>query len=311
MRILIAEDDLTSRTLLTSLLRKMGHEVVETCDGQAAWQALQADDAPRMAILDWMMPEMDGIEVVSRVRTMASEAPLYIIMLTCRDTKMDMIHALNSGADDYLVKPFDIGELRARINVGVRIIQLQDALLQSREDMAYQASHDPLTGLPNRRAILAHLERELERQARSGGTLAIGMCDLDCFKIVNDTHGHQAGDEVLCGIAHLLRENLRAYDAVGRLGGEEFLIVAAMPAGTDAMSLFHKLCAQIAQTPVVTRIGALAITLSIGVCIATKDNTLDELLALADEALYQAKAQGRNRVVGKTSGTGVLDAPDP
>ncbi|MCG5513055.1 diguanylate cyclase [Ectothiorhodospira shaposhnikovii] len=300
VRILIAEDDLTSRTLLVSLLEKAGHEVIETRDGMEAWRMLRMPDAPRLAILDWMMPEMDGIDVVRRVRGLRTELPTFIIMLTCRDTKADLIHALDSGADDYLVKPFDAGELRARMGVGIRIIQLQEALLQSREDMAYQATHDPLTGLPNRRAILEHLERERERCIRNGEMLAIGMCDVDRFKTINDTHGHQTGDEVLCGIAHLLRESVRSYDAVGRLGGEEFLIVAAMPVGADPWQLFDKLRQQLCRTPIVTRAGALPVTLSIGVCAAARDSSLDEMLALADEALYQAKSQGRNRTVCNT-----------
>ncbi|MCG5509169.1 diguanylate cyclase [Ectothiorhodospira lacustris] len=311
VRTLIAEDDLTSRTLLASLLEKAGHEVIKTRDGMAAWRVMQAPDAPRLAILDWTMPEMDGVEVVRRIRAMDTELPTYIIMLTCRDTKADLIHALDSGADDYLVKPFDAGELRARMDVGIRIIQLQDALLQSREDMAYQATHDPLTGLPNRRAILEHLERERERCARNGETLAIGMCDVDRFKIINDTYGHQTGDEVLCGISHLLRESVRSYDAVGRLGGEEFLIVTAMPTGADPWPLFDKLRLQLCRTPIVTRAGALPVTLSIGVCTINGGGNLDELLAKADEALYEAKSQGRNRTVCKGRPRENLDDTSP
>ncbi|MBK1671734.1 diguanylate cyclase response regulator [Ectothiorhodospira shaposhnikovii] len=311
VRILIAEDDLTSRTLLVSLLEKAGHEVIETRDGMEAWRILQMPDAPRLAILDWMMPEMDGIEVVRRVRATDTELPAFIIMLTCRDTKTDLIHALDSGADDYLIKPFDAGELRARMGVGIRIIQLQDALLQSREDMAYQATHDPLTGLPNRRAILERLERERERCARNGETLAIGMCDVDRFKAINDTYGHQTGDEVLCGISRMLRESVRSYDAVGRLGGEEFLIIAAMPTGARPYQLFDMLRRQLHQTPIVTRVGALPVTISIGVCVTARDSSLTEMLALADEALYEAKSQGRNRTVCKGGAPENLDDTSP
>lgn len=128
MRILIAEDDLTSRTVLSAVLKKQGHEVTTTVNGAEAWQALQMPDAPTLAILDWMMPEMDGLEVVRRVRTLQTDRPPYIIMLTAKGEKADIIAGLDAGANDYLTKPFNIGELRARIEVGCRMVEMQDAL---------------------------------------------------------------------------------------------------------------------------------------------------------------------------------------
>jgi phosphoserine phosphatase RsbU/P len=128
MRILIAEDDLTSRTVLTAVLKKQGHEVTITVNGAEAWQALQQPDAPTLAILDWMMPEMDGLEVVQRVRALETDRPPYIIMLTAKGEKANIIAGLDAGANDYLTKPFDIGELRARIEVGRRMVEMQEAL---------------------------------------------------------------------------------------------------------------------------------------------------------------------------------------
>ena len=242
MRILIAEDDFTSRTVLAGVLKKEGHEVEATVNGAEAWQALQQPDAPALVILDWMMPEMDGPEVVRRVRALETDRPPYIMMLTTRGEKADIIAGLDAGANDYLAKPFDPGELRARVEVGRRMVEMQAALIASREALAHQATHDPLTGMLNRRAILERLRQELTRAGRNGDTWAVGMCDIDHFKQVNDTYGHQTGDEVLRGLARILNESLRPYDSVGRMGGEEFLVIAPIKASTDSACLFCRLC---------------------------------------------------------------------
>lgn len=296
MRILIAEDDLTSRLVLAGMLQHHGHEVVEAGDGAAAWEALQQPDAPRLVILDWMMPELDGLEVVRRVRALPTDRPPHIIMLTARSEKADIIAGLEAGANDYLGKPFDPGELRARIEVGRRMVELEDALLESRDLLAHQATHDPLTGLLNRRAILDRLQKELARALRHGDFLALGMCDVDHFKQVNDRYGHQTGDEVLCGIARILTEGVREYDSVGRLGGEEFLVIIHMKEEADFVSVFEKLRARIAETQLSTRSGPIPVTVSIGAACASFQSTVDELLETADAAMYRAKHEGRNRV---------------
>jgi two-component system cell cycle response regulator len=297
MRILIAEDDFTSRTVLSGVLKKGGHEVLVTVNGAEAWEALQKPDAPVLAILDWMMPEMDGPDVVRRVRALKTDRPPYIIMLTSRGDKVDIIAGLDAGANDYLAKPFDSGELRARIEVGRRLVEMQDALIESREILAHQATHDPLTGLPNRRAILDRLREELARTRRHENLLAIGMFDIDHFKQVNDTYGHQTGDDVLRGLAKILSETNRVYDAAGRLGGEEFLVITPMKAGKNWISVYNRLCAKIAESKITTKSGLLSITVSIGVVCAGADSTVDEILEATDKAMYQAKNKGRNRVV--------------
>lgn len=297
MRILIAEDDLTSRTLLSALLKKVGYEVEAAVNGAEAWQALQGPDAPSLAILDWMMPEMDGLEVIRRVRALKSERPPYLIMLTAKGGKADIVAGLDSGANDYLAKPFDTRELHARIEVGRRMVEMQAALIESREAFEHQATHDPLTGMLNRRAIINQLHRELNRTGRHGDALAVGMCDIDHFKRVNDTHGHQTGDEVLCGLAQVLHDSIREYDSVGRMGGEEFLVITPMKSLSDCVSIFSRLCAGVSEKKIATRSGDLSITVSIGVARAVAGSTVDELLGMADTALYRAKEEGRNRVV--------------
>jgi two-component system, cell cycle response regulator len=300
MRILIAEDDFTSRSMLTAVLKKSGYEVVETSNGSEAWREMQKTDAPRIAVLDWMMPEMDGLEVVRRVRALQTEQLSYIIILTTKGEKADMIAGLDAGADDYLAKPFHPGELRARVEVGRRMIDMQDKLIKSREALAHEATHDYLTGILNRRAILDRLKKELARAGRHGDTLAIGVCDIDHFKQINDTYGHQTGDDVLCQLSRIMNDYSRNYDSVGRIGGEEFLIITPMNAGTDPVSTFNRLRMQIAGSKLITRSGDLFITVSIGVACATAENLVDEILGAADAALYQAKVQGRNRVVYAT-----------
>ncbi|MBI9082749.1 MAG: diguanylate cyclase [Desulfobacterales bacterium] len=297
MRILIAEDDFTSRGMLAAVLKKAGHEPVETVNGLEAWGALQKPDAPRLVILDWMMPEMDGLEVLRRVRALPGDRPPYILMLTTKTDKAEIIAGLDAGANDYLAKPFDVGELRARVEVGRRMVEMQDALAESREVLAHEAAHDPLTGMLNRRAILDLLHKELARAGRHADGVSIGICDIDHFKSFNDTYGHQTGDDVLCELARVMTACCRVYDSIGRMGGEEFLIIAPAKAGADANSLYDRLCASVAGLKMETRSGALSVTVSIGVVIANSGDTVDDLVGAADAALYRAKAEGRNRVV--------------
>ncbi len=296
MRILIADDDFTSRTVLAAVLAMDGHEVLPVVDGAQALAALQQVNAPALAIVDWVMPKMDGPEVIRRVRALPTKRPPYIIMLTSKGDKADIIAGLDAGANDYLSKPFDRGELCARIKVGRRMIELQDALIESREIQAHLANHDALTGLPNRRAILDRLQEELGRAGRHGHVLSVSICDIDHFKQVNDEYGHQTGDDVLCGMAKLFLEAQRAYDAVGRLGGEEFLLINPMEKGQNWISSAQRLCAKIAQSKIPTRSGQLSVTVSIGAVCATADNTVDRVLEASDRALYRAKSQGRNQV---------------
>ena len=297
MRILIADDDLTSRSILSAVMKRAGYEVVEVVNGAEAWQVLQQENAPRLVILDWMMPEMDGLEVLRRVRSVETEQPPYIIMLTAKEERDDVIEGLEAGANDFLSKPFDAGELRARISVGRRMVELQEALLKNRETLLYQATYDELTGLMNRRAILERLKENIARAERHGECLAIGICDIDHFKKVNDTYGHQAGDDVLRELAALFNNNLRPYDSVGRMGGEEFLVVAPIMPGLEPNAIFDRLHDRVSQTKIKTRAGDLVVTLSIGVACASKGSAVDDLLDAADTAMYQAKEQGRNRVV--------------
>ena len=237
MRILIADDEATSRLMLSGVLQKFGHEVIATMDGSEAWEAMQRPDAPTLAILDWMMPGLTGVEVCHRIRGLATDEPPYLILLTSMAEKADIVAGLEAGADDYLAKPFDPGELRARVEVGRRITELQTRLREARDALADAAMHDPLTGALNRRAFADILSRALSEERRHHDGLALGICDVDEFKKVNDAHGHQVGDEALCGLVAHVTGNLRGHDVLCRYGGDEFVVLAEHVADAAPTSL--------------------------------------------------------------------------
>ena len=296
MRILIADDSLTCRLILSAALKENSYDVLETADGLDAWMELSKPDAPQIAILDWIMPKLDGLELIQKIRASRTDRPPYIIMLTGKSEKKDIIVGLNAGANDYLIKPFDTSELHARVEVGRRMIELQDALIKSKEKLAYQATHDPLTGLLNRRAILDRLGDEFSIASRRNHMLCVGICDIDHFKHINDTFGHQTGDDILCKLSKILEQVTGDCDHIGRIGGEEFLIISSTDSESDLCSRFERYRRQIADAGLMTRAGALSVSVSIGVASCSGKNTVDELLAAADAALYDAKKQGRNCV---------------
>jgi diguanylate cyclase (GGDEF)-like protein len=297
MKILIAEDDLTSRSILTAILKKWGFDPVVTEDGGKAWEVLQQPDAPRLILLDWNMPAMDGVEICRRLREIVSSNPPYVILLTARDEKGDIVQGLEAGANDYVAKPYDSRELQARIGVGQRMLEMQANLLEARDALEHQAMHDFLTGVFNRRAIRDRLKQEMARAGREKENLSIGMLDIDHFKNINDTYGHQAGDEALIAFTRRIQDGLREYDCLGRYGGEEFLVIAPRSGGSPGESLYERLRARIAGAAIATNAGSISLTVSIGVAPGKGQSNVDALLAAADAALYQAKAEGRNRVV--------------
>lgn len=299
MKILIADDESVSRRMLQALLVKWGYEVLSVEDGDAAWEKLKSADAPRIALLDWMMPGRNGVEVCRALRKLRPEPYTYVLLLTAKDAKESVVEGLESGADDYLTKPFNPRELKARIRVGLRLLELEDNLVQAREAMRFKATHDPLTAVWNRGAILEILERETWRSHREGISLGALIADLDHFKSINDTYGHLAGDAVLREVSKRMQANVRPYDAVGRYGGEEFLILLPGCDGSDAKDKAERLRETISQTPIATLAGELKVSMSIG-GVATADwpeDTPNQILQMADLALYRAKEEGRNRTV--------------
>ncbi len=300
-RVLVADDSPVSRRLLEAVLRKWGYEVVTVASGTGAWEILQQEDAPRLAILDWMMPGLSGPEVCSLVRRQPKRHYTYLILLTSRHEKEDLIAGMESGADDYLVKPFDNNELKVRLGPGRRIVELQSELLKAQESLREQATRDSLTMLWNRHAVFDILAQELSRAYRELTPLGIVLADLDKFKTVNDTFGHIAGDTVLREFAARLRNVIRSYDAAGRYGGEEFLIILPGCDEEAALQTAERMRERIHQTKFSSGEGGqeLVVTASFGVTALPRGRqvTPEQVIRFADEALYRAKQQGRNRCV--------------
>jgi two-component system cell cycle response regulator len=298
MRILIADDEMMSRKLLQKTLERVGYEVTAVENGRLAAEQLCPADGPRLALLDWVMPELDGPGVCREVRKRKEQSYVYMVLLTSKESKEDVVAGLESGADDYLTKPFDTEELKARLRTGLRILNLEDRLVEAREEMRFQATHDGLTALWNRAVIIDLLGRELARSRRENVCTAILMCDLDHFKSVNDTYGHLAGDDVLKETAKRLLGSVRSYDFVGRYGGEEFLVVLNNCNPAFGLVRAEEIRKAIAQRPVPSSSGPVPITMSLGLLLSQEwgHRPVEELLHEADTALYAAKAAGRNCV---------------
>ncbi len=298
MKILIADDDPVSLRRLEKTLAGWGYHVQAATDGSEAWRLLSQPDAPKLAILDWVMPGMDGIEICQAERQLARDRYTYILLLTSKTAQNDIITGLQAGADDYLCKPVDHSELQLRLRAGCRIVELQESLFEACRALKQQAMHDQLTELWNRRAVHDFLTQELSRASREGAPTSIVLADIDHFKLVNDTFGHAVGDSVLRQVAERLKMELRDYDRIGRYGGEEFLVVLPGCTRDDAARQAERIRAAVSRTAFAVGGVTLAVTMSAGVAVDEGGGPadLDTLLHRSDVALYRAKRSGRNRV---------------
>jgi two-component system chemotaxis response regulator CheY len=293
MRVLIVDDDPNLRLVLKYQITRAGHQVDEAADGQAAWELLQHEPI-RLVITDWMMPNLSGPELIQLIRATDFHSYIYIIMLTAKEGKSDVIEGLEAGADDYLKKPFDAGELMARIKIGERILGLETRLQEL-------ATHDPLTSLLNRRALYHHAEAELNRSRRDGTPMSLVLLDVDHFKTVNDRFGHLIGDQALKLVADILTNHRRPYDWVGRWGGEEFVVVLPNTTQAEAHLVAERMREGVAAATLPIPDGQqLEMRASLGVTSIRLTTapfaSLDILVQQADEALYRAKRAGRNCV---------------
>ena len=304
MKIMLIEDSALDRRRIGRFLKDWNLDYVAVENGSEAWSLLQRPDAPNLVLLDWMLPGLDGIELCRRIRTLGVNGTyIYTVMLTAKDKKQDLLTAMAAGADDYLCKPIDPSELRARLLVGKRILDLQQAL-------SFAATHDFLTKLLNRAEIFASLKREVARSARESKPTAIIMVDLDHFKLINDSLGHAAGDAVLKEVAQRLRSDLRTYDLIGRYGGEEFLLLLPNCDLIIASRRADEIRGLVSKNAIVTTFAKVPVTVSMGVAVGscTRGLTSEDLLQQADEALYHAKQNGRN-CVRAFSATGTNAGP--
>jgi len=297
-KVLLADHDPSLQTVMISMLLNWGYEVVLATDGIEALRLLQAEDGPRLAIVDRTLPGLNGLEVCREVRADAHLGYVYCLVLTDDSQTNDLVDAIEAGADDYIARPFHPQELRARLRAGMRVVHLQERLLRAREELYEQATRDGLTRLWNRVTILQILDNEFARAARGGTPLALLMIDLDHFKRINDQHGHLAGDAALREVARRMSSLLRQYDSVGRYGGEEFVVVVPGCDIVSSLAVADRLRILIEAEPIVIPQAVTTLTCSIGVactdCSRPKD--VNELLQEADMALYAAKGRGRNRV---------------
>ncbi len=293
MKILIAEDDPISRRILEANLLKWGYDVTAVSDGAQAWKRIQQPESPSLVISDWMMPRMDGLALCRKIRNMEKSEYIYFIILTAKGEKKDIIEGLEAGADDFLTKPFNQEELKYRTRIGQRIINLERRILEL-------ANTDPLTGLLNRRAFMERMEQEMSRAQREKKPFSFILADIDHFKRVNDTYGHQVGDLVLQRFTRQLQTCARPYDFLGRYGGEEFVVCLAGADRLQAGLVAERMRRQIEGMEIMLPDDApsIRITASFGVasCSIASGEHIDLLIKRADDALYLAKNKGRNCV---------------
>lgn len=317
MRVLLVEDDATARAMVKAVLTGMvGQEVYTAGNGREAL-ALALEVAPRIVVTDWLMPEMDGLELCRALRATDWGQSMYLIMLTGVDDEDGIVNAFEAGVDDYVTKPVNVRALRARMRAALHYVQLLEAwerdraqlkqfaaeLAISNRKLAHFALTDLLTGLPNRRAGLERLGQVWSATSRSGLGMAVMMVDIDRFKVVNDSHGHAVGDKVLSEVGRLLQANARKDDHVCRMGGEEFLVICQNCDMKSTLLAAERLRQKVRATTIQAGDAAFQITISIGIaCREPAMADMDAMVVAADQALYAAKEHGRDRTCLNSGG---------
>ena len=294
--VLIVEDDREIREMVALMVRGMGYAIVTAATGKEALSRLREQRAD-IVLLDLMMPEMDGFEFCRVVQGDPSLRDLHIIITSARDTLEDKVKGLELGAADYLTKPFSMTELQARIKVGERIVRYQKTLQEQQSQLEHLAREDALTGLANRRRFEERAREECLRAQRYHHPLSILLADLDHFKSINDTYGHAFGDTVLKDMGQTLLRHCRTSDLCARHGGEEFTVLLPETELPEACKVADRLCAAVRNLVFRQSSGIVHVTVSFGVVSMNHDDlqTLEELLEQADQALYAAKRNGRDR----------------
>lgn len=297
LQILVVDDSPIYRKLMQQSLASEPHRVLVAKDGCEALRMF-AEHHPAIVITDWTMPDISGPELCQRIRHDFKEHYSYILLVTSNSNKEHVIEGLAAGADDYITKPFHSGELVARVGVGRRIIELHRQIEAKNRQLEALALTDPLTGLANRRAIDLWSEHQLRAAARHKFAIWVIMADLDKFKSVNDTFGHDAGDTVLKGFAEVLKSNTRGSDMCGRLGGEEFLLLVTHVSRDQVTIALDRIRERFEEQEFFFGDTKTHATASFGVAGLNRSRSLEfaDLLARADSALYVAKSKGRNRI---------------
>jgi diguanylate cyclase (GGDEF)-like protein len=288
--ILVIEDHPDQRDLLSIVLRREGYRVVTAANGVEALEKLRAEQV-HIALSDIMMPKMDGFELIKTIRSDPDLKNLYLILITARIQEGDRVRGLDLGADDYITKPFSFSELLARIRVGSRVIQYQ-------QHLEYQTQTDSLTGLYNRRAFEKKMTDEFERASRYGHPLSLLILDIDNFKVINDTYGHNGGDAALVKISEILRTTTRQSDFPSRFGGEEFVLILPETDHTNALLAAEKILGEIRASVFSANVGYFSLTVSVGISSTSIHPyaNANQMIEDADRALYTAKHKGKDRV---------------
>ncbi len=300
---MLVEDSRTQALKFKLMLESHGYQVSHAKNGLEAMNML-FNSQTSIVISDWIMPEMDGSELWRAIRKHYFGNYVYIILLTAKDSKSDIIEGLEAGADDYLTKPVDDAELIARLTTAERVIRLESSLRKRNKEIALLSITDPLTQIFNRGYLNDNLPKAFKRAIRYHHDLSIIICDIDYFKKVNDTHGHQAGDLVLKSFVKKINESLRKdLDWMARFGGEEFLIVLPETDTNGAIVAAERLRSQISAMVIPFEGNDLRVTASFGIATVTHGThnpqlTSDDLIRAADQCLYRAKDQGRNQSIG-------------
>ncbi|MGC9327742.1 MAG: GGDEF domain-containing response regulator [Candidatus Hinthialibacter sp.] len=297
-KILIADQDRSLMGLLQTNLREWGFEAVYASNESEARQILRRKHSPQLVVFDFTLASTDAIDICRQISDKEHGTYKYIIVLVNEENYEDVLHSVDFGPDDYLIKPFNIHEFRFRLNTAQRIIRFQEDLIRERENLKKMSMHDSLTQLYNRSAIMDLFSREISRSQRRNSFLSLFMVDIDYFKSINDSHGHLAGDAVLREAASRISDSLRRYDAVGRYGGEEFLVIVPHCDHLQAKQLAERIRLRVSSEPFCVEKKKLYVTISIGVstCLCGNGSTPNQLIQQADQALYAAKNSGRNRV---------------
>lgn len=305
MKILVAQEDDPSRTTLETMLVKLGHEVLAARDGLEALHELRGAGAPRLAILDRKLSGLDGVAVCQEVRKNTALPYTYLLLTCAKGQDQELGEGMKAGADDILTKPFTAGELAVHLNLGQRIIGLQEELQKALAAIGYQTTHDPLTGLANRPAILDTLHREYARAGREGSRMALILVEVDRFKQINETYGLAAGDAVLRETARKIHSIIRPYDSVGRYGGEEFLVIVPGSDAQNARRQAERMRAAVSGQGIdlsewgklpTGKVDKLSVTLSVGIAAAERVKESEPFLRAAEATLARAKEAGANRI---------------
>jgi diguanylate cyclase (GGDEF)-like protein len=311
VRVLVVDDEPVSRLLVTTIVERLGHECVPADDGESAWRQFD-EHKPDVLITDRMMPGIDGLELCRRIRADPRAGYTYIVLVTALGERDEVMRGMEAGADDYLVKPVDPIDLKPRLIAAQRVTDLHAELARSRAELARLARTDPLTQLANRRSLDDDLRLLHARSERYGRSYCLAMCDVDRFKVYNDTYGHQAGDDALRAVAGRIAAEVRSGDGVYRYGGEELLLVLpeqTLETGLIAVERVRVAVEQLAIPHVGGPGGVLTMSIGLAAFRPGDEVTPDQLLEQADGALYQAKSSGRNRVAVPEGQVGEVRAP--